>query len=231
MRSVLQFSVGALCGVLALACQKAPKGDQAVISNQVLPMSGDGDVFNVDTASSWIRFTGHGVGKNHTGTFRLQYGAVDVEDDQLTEGTFVIDISSLDPEEEGEVFDTKLRPHLLSGDFFDAANFGTSRFEITGVAPFESGEQGKSLVEGANFLISGNLQIKEVTRNITFPARVEMKGERLEARANFDIDRRQWEMNYGNDKTLGDKFISETVNIELFLAALRDKQAIEVNPL
>lgn len=58
-----------------------------------------------------------------------------------------------------------------------------------------------------------------------------MKGERLEARANFDIDRRQWEMNYGNDKTLGDKFISETVNIELFLAALRDKQAIEVNPL
>src|SRR5690606_6979294 len=131
MRSVLQFSVGALCGVLALACQKAPKGDQAVISNQVLPMSGDGDVFNVDTASSWIRFTGHGVGKNHTGTFRLQYGAVDVEDDQLTEGTFVIDISSLDPEEEGEVFDTKLRPHLLSGDFFDAANFGTSRFEIT----------------------------------------------------------------------------------------------------
>jgi polyisoprenoid-binding protein YceI len=231
MRSVLQFSVGALCGVLALACQKAPKGDQAVISNQVLPMSGDGDVFNVDTASSWIRFTGHGVGKNHTGTFRLQYGAVDVEDDQLTEGTFVIDISSLDPEEEGEVFDTKLRPHLLSGDFFDAANFGTSRFEITGVAPFESGEQDKSLVEGANFLISGNLQIKEVTRNITFPARVEMKGERLEARANFDIDRRQWEMNYGNDKTLGDKFISETVNIELFLAALRDKQAIEVNPL
>jgi polyisoprenoid-binding protein YceI len=230
MRSVLQFSVGALCGVLALACQKAPKGDQAVISNQVLPMSGDGDVFNVDTASSWIRFTGHGVGKNHTGTFRLQYGAVDVEDDQLTEGTFVIDISSLDPEEEGEVFDTKLRPHLLSGDFFDAANFGTSRFEITGVAPFESGEQDKSLVEGANFLISGNLQIKEVTRNITFPARVEMKGERLEARANFDIDRRQWEMNYGNDKTLGDKFISETVNIELFLAALRDKQAIEVNP-
>lgn len=231
MRSVLQFSVGALYGVLALACQKAPKGDQAVISNQVLPMSGDGDVFNVDTASSWIRFTGHGVGKNHTGTFRLQYGAVDVEDDQLTEGTFVIDISSLDPEEEGEVFDTKLRPHLLSGDFFDAANFGTSRFEITGVAPFESGEQDKSLVEGANFLISGNLQIKEVTRNITFPARVEMKGERLEARANFDIDRRQWEMNYGNDKTLGDKFISETVNIELFLAALRDKQAIEVNPL
>lgn len=228
---MLQFSVGALCGVLALACQKAPKGDQAVISNQVLPMSGDGDVFNVDTASSWIRFTGHGVGKNHTGTFRLQYGAVDVEDDQLTEGTFVIDISSLDPEEEGEVFDTKLRPHLLSGDFFDAANFGTSRFEITGVAPFESGEQDKSLVEGANFLISGNLQIKEVTRNITFPARVEMKGERLEARANFDIDRRQWEMNYGNDKTLGDKFISETVNIELFLAALRDKQAIEVNPL
>jgi hypothetical protein len=34
-------------------------------------------------------------------------------------------------------------------------------------------------------------------------------------------------MNYGNDKTLGDNFISETVNVELHLVALRKGQSRE----
>ncbi len=55
--------------------------------------------------------------------------------------------------------------------------------------------------------------------NITFPARIDLDGNTLKAKGNFNIDRTQWKMNYGNDKTLGDKFISETVNIELDLEA------------
>ena len=58
-----------------------------------------------------------------------------------------------------------------------------------------------------------------MTKNITFPAQIDLDGNVLKAKANFDIDRRQWNMNYGNDKTLGDKFISETVNIEMDLQA------------
>jgi polyisoprenoid-binding protein YceI len=135
-----------------------------------------------------------------------------------------MDITSLDLEQEGEMIDTKLRPHLLSGDFFDANKFGTSRFQITKIEPYAPRDGEKSLVEGANFRVSGNLQIRDVTKNITFPARVDLDGERLETRANFDIDRREWQMNYGNDKTLGDKFISEKVNIELYLQAYKKRQ-------
>ena len=120
------------------------------------------------------------------------------------------------------MIDTKLRPHLMSGDFFNAETFGTSRFEITNVTPYKPKEGEKSLVEGANFTISGNLQIKDVTKNITFPARVDLDGNTLEAKANFDIDRREWQMNYGNDKTLGDKFISETVNLEFDIEARKE---------
>jgi polyisoprenoid-binding protein YceI len=130
----------------------------------------------------------------------------------------------MDLEQEGEMIETKLRPHLLSGDFFNAETFGTSRFEITEVKPYKPGDNEKSLVEGANFMVSGNLQIKDVTKNISFPARIDLDGNTLEAEANFDIDRRQWQMNYGNDKTLGDKFISETVNIELDIQARREDQ-------
>ena len=214
--------------VLIAACDTAPKGDQAIITDQVLPKAGQGETFVIDTTSSYVRFTGHGVGKNHPGMFKLNYGTVTATDDQVTGGTFIMDITSLDLEQEGEMIDNKLRPHLLSGDFFNAASFGTSQFEITKVEPYKPKDGEKSLVEGANFSISGNLQIKDVTKNITFPARIDLDGGRLEADANFDIDRRQWQMNYGNDKTLGDKFISETVNIELHLEALRKGQGLEL---
>ena len=211
---------------LGVSCDKAPKGDQAIITDQVLPKEGVGETYLVDTANSYIRFTGHGVGKNHPGIFKLRYGSVMATDNKVTGGTFILDITSLDMEQQGEMIDNKLQPHLLSGDFFDAENFGTSQFEITRVEPYKPKDGEKSLVEGANFSISGNLEIRNVTKNITFPARIDLDGNRLEAKANFDIDRRQWQMNYGNDRTLGDNFISETVNIELHLQALKEDQAI-----
>ena len=109
----------------------------------------------------------------------------------------------------------------MSGDFFDVENFKTSKFEITGVEPYKPDGNDTSIVEGANFNVSGNLTLKGETRNITFPARIELDDNTLKGKADFDIDRTQWKMNYGNDKTLGDKFISETVNIELDIEAER----------
>ncbi|MFC6996903.1 YceI family protein [Rufibacter roseus] len=216
----LKTTCFAFATALAVAsCNEAPKGDSATITDAQQAADAAGQTFTVDTANSKIRFTGHGVGKNHPGTFKLASGTVSVEGNQITGGNFVIDITSMDMEEEGEMIDTKLRPHLMSGDFFDADNFGTAKFEITNVAPYKPSEGDTSLVEGANFNVSGNFTLKGETKNITFPARVEQDENSLKAKANFDIDRREWKMNYGNDKTLGDKFISETVNIEMDLQA------------
>ena len=111
----------------------------------------------------------------------------------------------------------------MSGDFFNAEQFGTAKFAITSIEPYKADGADTSIVDGANFRVSGNLTIKDVTKNISFPAKVELDENKLKAKGNFDIDRRQWNMNYGNDKTLGDKFISETVNIELDLEAKRGK--------
>ncbi|HEU5148171.1 MAG TPA: YceI family protein [Chryseosolibacter sp.] len=223
LRNQLYYIVIAAVG---LSCEKPPKGDQAVITEQVAIAEGVGETYVVDTTNSYVRFTGHGVGKNHPGTFSLKYGQVMATDNKVTGGTFIMDITSLDMEQEGEMIDNKLRPHLLSGDFFNAANFGTSQFEITEVEPYEPKDGEKSLVDGANFRVSGNLQIRDVTKNISFPARIDLDGDRLEAEANFDIDRRQWQMNYGNDKTLGDQFISEKVNIEFHLEAQKEDEPI-----
>ncbi|MGV3540258.1 MAG: YceI family protein [Rufibacter sp.] len=218
---IKSICVALLSGLVIAACNEAPKGDKATITDEQQAASASGQTFMVDTAASSIKFTGHGVGKNHPGRFKLSSGTVAVANNQITGGNFAINIKSLDLEEEGEMFDTKLRPHLLSGDFFDADKFGSATFEITKVEPYKANSSDTSLVEGANFSISGNLTLKGETKNITFPAKVELDENTLSGKANFDIDRRQWQMNYGNDKTLGDKFISETVNIELDLQAKR----------
>jgi len=220
MKSVrLAFSGVLGAALFFTACADAPKGDTATIAEKQSAAAVAGQTFTVDTAASRIRFTGNGVGKNHPGTFHLSSGVVAIADGKLTGGQFAIDINSMKMEEEGDMFANKLRPHLLSGDFFDAAKFGTAKFEITKVEPYLSNGTDTSIVDGANFTISGNLTLKEDTKNISFPARVDLDGNTLKAKGNFNIDRTQWKMNYGNDKTLGDKFISETVNIELDLEA------------
>lgn len=212
----------AIAGLLAFtACDNAPKGDKATITEEQKTSEASGITFVVDTNDSKIRFTGHGVGKNHPGKFKVSTGTVTVAENRITGGSFEINMKSLDLEEEGEMFDQKLRPHLLSGDFFDAEKFNSAKFEITKVEPYETDGKDTSIVDGANFNVSGNLTLRGETRNVTFPAKIELDENTLKSKANFDIDRTQWKMNYGNDKTLGDKFISETVNIELDLEATR----------
>lgn len=213
--------VSAFTALAFTACSDTPKGDQAKIGEQQQAAGVTGQTFTVDTTTSKIRFTGNGVGKNHPGIFKLSGGTVAIANDQITGGQFTINIASMNMEEEGDMFQNKLKGHLLSGDFFDAAKFGTAKFEITKVEPYVKNDKDSSVVEGANFSVSGNLTLKEDTKNITFPARIDLDGNTLKAKGNFNIDRTQWRMNYGNDKTLGDKFISETVNIELDLRATK----------
>lgn len=214
------LSVAAFAALFALAaCNNAPKGDKATITDKKEASDASGQTYVLDTAASKVRFTGHGVGHNHTGTFKLSGGTVAVAGNQVTGGDFTINIKSMELDDKGDMIDKKLKPHLMSGDFFDAEKFGTARFEITKVEPYKSDGKDTSIVQGANFSISGNLTLKNTTKNITFPAKIDLDDNTLKAQGNFDIDRRQWQMNYGNDKTLGDKFISETVNIQLDLQA------------
>ncbi|HLG04429.1 MAG TPA: YceI family protein [Bacteroidia bacterium] len=205
------------------ACDRVEKGDKATITEEQLAASATGQSYTVDTADSHVRFIGYGVGKNHPGRFKVQSGNVAVQNDRITGGNFIINIRGMEIEQKESKYQEKLRPHLLSGDFFDAEKFGTAKFEITGVQPYKPGDKDSSIVQGANFNVSGNLTIKDVTRNIAFPAFIEMDENKLKAKADFDIDRTQWRINYGNDKTLGDSFISEKVNIELDLVASKSQ--------
>src|SRR5688572_10033600 len=171
------------------SCNEAPKGDNVTISENQETSEAKGISFMADTTSSRIRFTGHGVGKNHPGVFKLSSGTVYVAGNKITGGNFVINIKSMELEQKGGMFDKKLYPHLMSGDFFDAEKFATSTFEITDVKPYSGNSNDTSIVAGANYTISGNFTLKNVTKNISFPAKVDLDGNTLKAKGNFNIDR------------------------------------------
>lgn len=205
--------------MFSAACNSGPKADQAQVADQQEAQTAAGAELKIDTTTTAVVFKGNGVGKYHKGTFKVTDGTVSIQDGKLTGGKFNININSMKMEETGEMITNMLRPHLLAPDFFDAAKFPSSVFEITKVEPYTATATDSSVVAGANYLVSGNLTLKDVTKNVTFPAKIDVAGNALTAVANFDIDRTWWGMAYGNDKSLKDKFISPTVNIELAVKA------------
>jgi polyisoprenoid-binding protein YceI len=223
MQHVKQFSLalGISLAISLTACNNQNAADKAVISDEQQTGEVSGSALIIDTNSSVVRFVGYGVGKNHPGNFRVSEGSFLVADNEVKGGEFTIDINSLQVEEEGDIFQNKLKPHLLGEDFFDAAKHGQAHFQVTGIQPYVASAQDSSVVEGANYTVSGNFKFKDVTRNISFPANINVGENVVSAKANFNIDRTQWNMRYGNDKSLGDKFISESVNIQLNLVTAK----------
>jgi polyisoprenoid-binding protein YceI len=202
-----------------LACQSIPKADKAVIaSKQQVGTRSQSTDFKVDTARSTITWTGTKPTGYHTGTFSLDQGLIVIADHTISGGEFVINIASLTDSDLQGSSKKKLEEHLKSADFFDVAKYPTARFEITRVIPFDSA-QTKSLLTGATHLISGNLTLKDQTKNITFPSIVQVTDHTIEATANFIIDRTQWGLNYGSDRSLQDRFIRPEVAIQLDIKA------------
>jgi polyisoprenoid-binding protein YceI len=197
------------------SCSNTPKGDEAEVTNEQKVDSTTGNDISINTETSQIVFIGNGVGKNHPGQFKLTSGNLMVDNGSITGGSFVIDIKSLALSQKEEMFQAKLLPHMLSADFFDAEKFPNAKFEITSVEAFTPTAKDSSVIADANYKVSGNLTLKDVTKNISFPAKIETSNNTYSAIAKFNIDRTLWGLSYGNDKSLKDKFISETVNISL----------------
>lgn len=199
------------------ACQDAPEADHANTGAAESAATPSGNSFLVDSSSA-ITWAGTKPDATHSGTFKIANGTVSVENNQLTAGSFTIDITSLvNHDLEGEWKD-KLEGHLKSPDFFDAEKFPTASFTITKVEPFDS-TAGSSLLAGATHLISGNLTLKDSTKNISFPASINITETAITAKADFNIDRTLWGMNYKGPNNPADWFIRKEVNLKFDVTA------------
>jgi polyisoprenoid-binding protein YceI len=214
-------------GAFALAaCESAPKSDEAktgeaqkVDSTKTV----EAQTLKVDLANSTVTWVGTKPTGKHNGTFNLSEGTISVKGNEVVGGKFTIDINTLKvldipAEDEGNA---KLTKHLKSADFFEVEKFPTATFEIVSVSPYKPDTTAKTeekdkeyTLENPTHTVTGNLTLKGVTKSISFPAIVKVKAGKVEAEAKFNINRKDWGMEYGTDEAkLKDKFIRPTVHI------------------
>jgi polyisoprenoid-binding protein YceI len=204
-----------------VACNNAPEADKATTGEKQTVASTDGTTYITDSTST-VGWTGTKPTGAHTGTFKVQNGSLAVKDNNLTGGSFVIDVNSLNVTDLTEADGKgKLEGHLKSPDFFDATKFGSAKFEITGVEAFKNDSLTMKdvVMKDATHTIKGNFTLKDSTKNISFPAKVSISGDKVTAAADFNIDRTQWGLNYKGPNNPQDWVISKTVNLKLNIAA------------
>ena len=170
----------------------------------------------VDTLASTVAWKGYKPGGSHRGTLGIKQGELSVENGELVSGTFTLDMNKILCEDLTDAkMNEQLVGHLKSADFFDVAKYPEGKFTITTV---------EKLNDGVNtHRISGNLELKGVSKNITFDANVTNEGTIYKATtATFTIDRTQWGVNYGSKnifKDLKDSFINDDMEVTITIVA------------
>lgn len=201
--------LAATAAIVLASCAGNPEGkkadtkDSVVVENQV-----SGDAFTVDTAQSSVVWTGTKVSGSHTGTVAIKSGNVIVENGVIKGGKFVLDMNTISSTDlEGE-WKEKLDGHLKADDFFAVETYPEASFEITEV---------KAGATPSDLVVSGNLTIKGITKNITFDAKAEeVTDNTVKYSADFNIAREDWGVTYEGKK---DDLISKEINFKVNVVA------------
>jgi polyisoprenoid-binding protein YceI len=174
--------------------------------------------WQVDGEQSLIEWTGRSGNGRHIGTVGLKQGHLTLEQGRLS-GNFAIDMRSIrNMDLEGNELQPVLIAHLESDDFFFVKLFPTAHFTIASGRPLEP-----PYLSSVNFSITGNLELRGISRQISFPATLSPLPEGgIAAEAHFDLDRTFWNVIYGSTRFfehLGMHVVFDTISIQLRLVA------------
>jgi len=161
----------------------------------------------VNVEQSKINWVGKKVTGQHSGTVKLQDGALVFKSNKLAGGSFNVDMNSI------EVTDLKagqgkekLEGHLKNDDFFGVEKYPTATLDFKKIAAKKNNI----------YTVTADLTVKGKTAPVTFDLVVSGNS----ATANFQIDRTKYDVKYGSgsffsglgDKTIDDNFdISATI--------------------
>jgi polyisoprenoid-binding protein YceI len=207
------FSAAAAALVIGMSSCAGPEGEHAKTGDAQNPATVEAAAvtYNIDAATSTVKWEGAKVTGKHSGTFGVKGGSLNVKNNELVGGTLELDmtkivVTDLAPGKGKE----KLEGHLSAADFFDVAKYPTSKFEITGAKKVEGGAANE-------FEVSGNLTLREATKNVTFKATIDVTDAEVKATAaQFVINRQDWGIAYPGMK---DDLIKNEVGIAFELVA------------
>jgi len=173
--------------------------------------SGEQANLKVDTKASKVYWTAKKVTGEHTGYLTLQNGNVSWKDGAISDALITMDMTSIECTDlEGEWKD-KLVGHLKSDDFFSVEKNPTASFDVKSVKK-----------SGAQNVVTGDLTIKGITHEVSFPVEVKNVNNTLTANGTAKLDRTKWDIRYRSGKffsDLGDNMIYDEFEIRFELVA------------
>ena len=145
--------------------------------------------YQLQIPESFVYWKGRPVtGKGHEGTIKPLSGDLALDGNSIVGGYFELDMQSIHSTDVKDKGDREmLETHLKDGDFFDAGKFPKASFMLV------------KAVQGADdssFSITGQLTIKNITREIVFPATILRHEAAILAKASLLIDRTKWGITY-----------------------------------
>jgi len=162
------------------------------------PIDGNKKVIKVD--ESKVVWKGYKVTGSHEGTIAIKSGSLVFDNDQLTGGEFVIDMTTIGSTDLDGEYKGKLDGHLKSDDFFGVEKYPTATLVLKKVKA-----TGKNAYD-----VTGDLTIKGKTDSVSFS--ISVYGSK--ATASLKIDRTKYDVRYGStsffddlkDKAIYDEF-------------------------
>ena len=165
---------------------------------------------SVDTSKSTAKWKGYHLAKSyaHWGGISLKSGNLEISNGEITGGSFVIDMNSITVEDIKEEKDNaKLVGHLKSEDFFHVEEFPEASLVLTNVTK-----------NGDNLEATGDLTIRGIKNEITFPITVEkISDNAVKATAKLSIDRTVHKVSYG--WTIENAVLSNIFDLEVSIEA------------
>ena len=164
-----------------------------------------GKALKIDTSASKVHALGAKITATHPVDFKKWEGTVTVDGDAVTDLNFTIHTASLESDH------PKLTGHLKNEDFLFVEKFPTASFDASEI-------KAGSDKEGATHTVTGALEIRGVTKQVTFPAKIEVAERGVKAATEFVINRRDFEVIYDGK---ADDLVQDNVVLTVEIAAPR----------
>lgn len=178
--------------------------------------------YGVDLAASKVLWEGTKMTGKHDGDVKLSAGNIQMGKKGLVGGSFTIDMNTINCTDLEGGKKAYLETHLKGtgddgqDDFFNVTKYPTASFEITKATRLMNNPDG-------NYVINGNLKIRDISKSISFKANVQQSGNAITVTTpQFKINRTEWGITYKSTSLgniLKDKAIDDDMGIQINLSA------------
>jgi polyisoprenoid-binding protein YceI len=169
-----------------------------------------------DTGKSTLKWHGKKVTGEHEGLIQLSKGYMEVKEDRITSGKFIIDMNSItNTDLTDPAWNKKLVDHLKSDDFFGVAKYPEAIIEVKKSTKFVNNEA----------TVDANLTVKGITHPISFT----VTKDDMAYHAEVVVDRSKYNVRYGSGSffdNLGNNLIYDNFTIKVKVMMKMDEDEV-----